>query len=201
MRSADVIRAIALAGLLAVAGCGAGADAARDPVHEAASPEAPGGDLSLTDQDGGRWTLTTMRGRAALVFFGYTRCADACPIAMSKIRRAAGLLGDDAKHLAAVFVSVDPARDTPAVLKQYVGAFTFPLIGLTGTRAEIDSVAQKFGVKYAFQTSDSAAGYSVSHTTTLFLVDRQGRVRHRYPTGSTPAQIAEGVKHVLTENR
>jgi protein SCO1/2 len=199
MNKRRTVCTLALAALTTVAGCRERIDASRETAHDAGVTAKLGGDFTLTDQNGAQWTRSNIPARAAIIFFGYTHCADACPIAMSKIRRAAGLLGGDAKQLAAVFISVDPGRDTPEVLKQYASAFTFPLTALTGSKDEIDIVARKFGVNYSYQKSDSAAGYTVSHTTTLFLIDRTGRVRHLYQSGSTPDQIAEGVRHLLAE--
>ena len=179
-----------LAGCRADAGAG---DAARPgaivPVDER---------ITLVNHRGERWTIASGAGRIRIVFFGYTMCADACPIAMSRIAQASRLLADPSRF-DAIFVSVDRQRDTPAVLAEYVSAFSFPLTGLTGAKEAIDALAADFGVRYEIEPSDSAAGYLVSHTTTLFLVDGLGRIRHRYASSATPVQIAAGVQQLLQE--
>src|SRR5687768_15261876 len=189
--------------LIVIATTNACRDSGRAATHDqtqARTHATPaGGGFTLTDQNGARWSLSNMSGRAGLIFFGYTMCADACPIAMAKVARAARALGDDAKQLTAILISVDPERDTPDVLGDYVKGFEFPLVALTGSKTEIDGVAGRFGVKYAKEQSSSAAGYLISHTTTLFLVDRTGRVLHHYPSGSKAEQIAADIRHLLRE--
>lgn len=195
-----VLPGILLIVLATANACRDGGQAAAHDQQQARNHATPsGGGFTLTDQNGARWSLSDMAGRTALIFFGYTICADACPIAMAKVARAARALGDDAKDLTAVLVSVDPERDTPDVLREYVKGFEFPLVALTGSKTEIDGVARRFDVKYSKEQSSSAAGYLISHTTTLFLVDRTGRVLHLYPSGSQAEQIAADIRHLLRE--
>ena len=184
---------LALAATLA-SGCGTDAGSGAEPSATQVDHRT-----TLVDHDGDGWTMARGSGRVRIIFFGYTMCADACPIAMSRIAQASRLLGTDSARLDAIFVSVDRERDTPAVLASYVKAFAFPLTGLTGSKEAIDVFAANFGARYEIERSDSAAGYLVSHTTTLFLVDGQGRIRNRYASTATPAEIAAGVRTLLQE--
>jgi protein SCO1/2 len=127
-----------------------------------AAPPLPilpiGGDFQLTDHDGRPFALASQRGKVVLIFFGYSSCPDACPTTLSKLSTVARRLGDDRSRMQALYVSVDPDRDTPQVLKDDLANFTVDAIGLTGTRADLDRVVQQYGAKYEIvQTPQSAA--------------------------------------------
>lgn len=159
----------------------------------AAGP-ALGGDFTLTNQDGRAMSLRELQGKRVLLFFGFTHCPDACPTMLSKISRVHRLLGPEAKDLTTVFISVDPERDTPAALKEYLSYFKVPTIGMTGTKAEIDRVIGMYDGKYTIEPSTSSAGPSVSHTTWLYVIDREGRVRDRATHASTAEEIVAMVR-------
>jgi protein SCO1/2 len=157
-----------------------------------------GGDFSLTDHNGQRFELSSMRGKAALIFFGYTSCPDACPTTMSKLASVYRILGNDAKRVKTLYISVDPQRDTPAVLKADLGSFDVDALGLTGTKTEIDKVVTLYGAQYEITpTPDSAAKYSVSHTTSLYALDVNGRTRIEFGYEATVGEIVEGIKAIL----
>lgn len=148
------------------------------------APEAPlagaqlGGAFTLTDQDGRTVRESDFAGKYRLVYFGYTYCPDVCPVDVQRLSQ--GLKAFEAKDperaakVQPIFVSVDPKRDTPPVLKAFVSAFHPRLIGLTGSEAELAAVAKRYGVSYQGQDANGAAGYLVNHTTTAILYGPDG---------------------------
>ena len=155
-----------------------------------------GGDFTLTDQDEERFDLSEHRGDAFLVFFGYTFCPDACPLMLSKLAAVYDALDlESGQRVRTIYITVDPSRDTPEQLGEYLAYFsTVDVRGLTGSREEIDEVAERYGVLYKYQEPNEAGHYLVAHTTTLFLVDREGRLRYRFHPSDTPEYIAAGIK-------
>lgn len=195
---------LALAGLAvasAVAGCG-GPPAANRPAATILAAGPPvlegGGDFTLTDHDGQSFSLTSLRGQVVLIFFGYAFCPDACPTTLSKLSSVARQLGDDAGRVKTLYVSVDPQRDTPAVLKADLANFRLDATGLTGAKAEIDRVVAQYGAAYEIvPTPESAAGYTVSHTTTLYALDPAGRLRLKFRYEATVDEIVAGIRQIL----
>lgn len=155
-----------------------------------------GGDFTLTDQDEALFDLSEHRGDAFLIFFGYTYCPDACPLMLSKLAAVYDVLDlEPGQHVRTIYITVDPSRDTPEQLREYLAYFsTVDVRGLTGSREEIDEVAERYGVLYKLQEPNEAGHYLVAHTTTLFLVDTEGRLRFRFHPSDTPEYIAAGVK-------
>ncbi len=169
-----------------------------------AAPALPvlpiGGDFQLTDHDGRPFALTSQRGKVVLIFFGYSSCPDACPTTLSKLATAARRLGDDSSHLRTLYVSVDPERDTPPVLKADLASFTLDAIGLTGTKQEIDRVVQEYGAAYeVVPTPGSAVPYTISHTTTVYALDTQGRVRATFTYEASVDEIVAGIRAILAD--
>jgi len=162
-----------------------------------AGGERPADDFKLTDQDGQPFRLSRLRGRAVLLFFGYTHCPDACPTTMAKLATVYKMLGSDASQVVTIFVSVDPQRDTPGVLKQYLGYFHLNSIGLTGPKEEIDAVVKQYGARYEIEQSDSAAGYHVNHSTDLYLLDRKGQLAKSFKYNDRAQAIADDVRQVV----
>lgn len=160
-------------------------------------PNGSGGDFALTDQNGKLFRLSQQRGKIVLLFFGYTSCADACPTMMAKLTSIYKSLGADQKNVLTVFVSVDPARDTSAVLKKYLEYFSLGAVGLTGTKAEIDRVVNQYGASYEIEKSDSAMGYHINHSTSLYLIDQSGEVKSRFKHTDRPAVIAAAVQQLI----
>ena len=158
--------------------------------------ERYGGDFTLTDQDEARFDLAEHRGDAFLIFFGYTYCPDACPLMLSRLAAVYDVLDlAPGQHVRTIYITVDPSRDTPEQLREYLAYFsTVDVRGLTGSREEIDAVAERYGVLYKLQEPNEAGHYLVAHTTTLFLVDREGRLRYRFHPSDTPEYIAAGIK-------
>jgi protein SCO1/2 len=157
-------------------------------------PAAP--PLELTDQDGRPFALASQLGRPVLVFFGYTHCPDVCPATVGIVNEVLAAVGEGPR---VAFTSIDPERDDPAAMKSYLRYLPAAWIGLAGSPTEIAVNADAWGVKYAKQETGHADGYAMAHTADIFLVDAQGRLRARYPFGTTAAPIAEDVRALLAE--
>lgn len=155
------------------------------------------GDFSLTDHRGRPFHLRQERGKVALLFFGYTSCAEACPVAMAKVASIHKRLGNKNQKMATLFVSLDPDRDTPEVLAKYLNYFPVNATGLTGKRAEIDAVVKQYGARYEIEKSDSALGYHINHSTYLYAIDDRGQVRFRFNHTDAPGLIAAGVSRLI----
>ena len=166
------------------------------PVSKAESHRARA-NFTLTDQDNHPFRLAQLRGKVVLLFFGYTSCPDACPTTLSKLSRVYKLLGPDGDRVVTLFVSVDPGRDTPRVLKEYLKYFRINATGLTGTKEEIDTVVRRYGARYEIEQSDSAAGYHINHSTDLYLLDQAGEVAGRFNYSAGPRVIADGVRRLI----
>ena len=152
--------------------------------------------LRLTDQEGRPFDLAQLRGEPVLVFFGYTHCPDVCPTNLADVRDALKLVNG---KVGVVFVTVDPARDDAAAMKQYVDYYQAGYTGLTGTEDQIRAAAGAWGVTYAKVESESASGYAMAHTADTFLVDAEGRLRHRIWFGAGPEIIADRINGLATE--
>jgi len=136
-----------------------------------------GRDFKLTDHTGKPRTLADFRGKAVMLFFGYTHCPDQCPVTMAKMARAVDRLGDDGQRVQGLFVTLDPQRDTQEVLARYVPAFHPSFIGLRGSDAEVAHMARDFKVYFASQAPDESGSYPVDHMAAVFAFDPQGRLR------------------------
>jgi protein SCO1/2 len=133
--------------------------------------------LELTDHNGRPRTLQDFRGKALVVFFGFTHCPDVCPITLSELARALKQLGADAQRVQVVMITVDPERDTPEVLKRYVTALDPGFLGLTGDAQAIAAAAREFKVFYQKSPGATPQAYSVDHSSGTFVYDAAGRLR------------------------
>ena len=154
-----------------------------------------GGPFVLTDQDGRRFSSASLAGRYPIFYFGYTFCPDVCPTDMQVLGKAMRLLekSDPAKaaKFQPLFITVDPARDTPPVLKQFVAAFYPRLMGLTGTQAEIDRVAKQFAVLHSAQAPTAGSnGYLVEHSRVTMLFGPDMKPIALLPTDDTAEAVA-----------
>ena len=157
-----------------------------------------GGDFSLTDHDNKPFQLSSQRGKAVLIFFGYASCPDACPTTLSKLSAAYRRLGADAAKVQTLYITVDPDRDTPEILKEDLSYFRIGAIGLTGTKAEIDKVVAQYGASYEIvPMPQSEAQYTVAHSTTLYALDAAGRTRILFPYEATVDEITVGLQSIL----
>jgi protein SCO1 len=154
------------------------------------------GEFTLVDHDGRVFRSASLRGKPALLFFGYTHCPDACPTMMARVARAYRLAGSGARDMPTLFVSVDP-RDTPPVLKEYLSYFqAVPAKGLTGSKAQIDAVVKQFGATYQIRDTGSAAGPLVDHTVRLYLLDEEGDVVRLFDPSTDVKEIAKAMREL-----
>jgi protein SCO1/2 len=133
-----------------------------------------GGPFTLTGTDGKPFASSKLGGRPAAIFFGFTHCPDVCPTTLARLAKLRRDLGKGDEALSIVFISVDPERDTPAEVGNYLTLFDTPVIGLTGTPAQVDEVKKMFGI-YSRKVEQPGGGYSVDHTASVILLDRNGQ--------------------------
>lgn len=191
-----VLCALLLVGLLS---CGPGVQEQLRGGKIEPAQSAP--DFTLTDQNGNPFNLSSTQGQVVLLYFGYTSCPDVCPLTLSDLRLVHEKMGADAGNVRVIFVTVDPERDTQAVLKKYVGAFDPSFIGLRGTPAETETAADSFGVKFK-KTSlpNSALGYAMDHSAFIYVIDRSGKLRETFPFGAAREDILNDVQLLVREN-
>ncbi|MCF8151131.1 MAG: SCO family protein [Burkholderiaceae bacterium] len=158
-----------------------------------------GKDFKLTDHNGQARQLADFRGKAVVMFFGYTQCPDVCPTTLSILRDAMQVLGEDAKRVQVLFVTVDPARDTAPLLAQYVPSFYPSFLGLYADEEGTRALAKEFKVFYAKNPGSTPDNYSVDHSTGSFAFDPQGKLRLLLRHGETPANVAADLKLLLAE--
>lgn len=156
-----------------------------------------GGDFTLTNQSGGRTSLQDLRGKVVLLSFGYTNCPDVCPTTMADFGKALRRLGAKAEAVRAVIITVDPERDTPQRLKSYLANFHDKLIGLTGSVEELTRVAKQYSSRFRAEEPGPNTGYSVGHTTFVFILDQTGKPRYVMPYDIGSKIIVEGVEALL----
>jgi cytochrome oxidase Cu insertion factor (SCO1/SenC/PrrC family) len=157
-----------------------------------------GGPFTLTDHTGKRVTDRDFQGKFLLVFFGFTNCPDVCPTALQVMAAALDKLGPAGERITPVLVSVDPERDTPALLASYVASFHPRLVGLTGTPAEIDAVTKAYRV-YFKKVPDpkSTAGYSMDHSSIIYVMGPDGAYRAHFTHATSPDAMAERLSAML----
>jgi protein SCO1/2 len=154
--------------------------------------------LELTDHNGRRVSLETFRGKLVVLFFGYTHCPDVCPTTLSDMAQAFKLMGPEAaEKVQVLFVSVDPERDTPEILKAYVPYFHPSFLGLYGTPEEVAKAAGEFKVTYRKHVEPGATGYLVDHTAGSYVLDAHGRLRLYLPFAHPPQDIAQDLNTLL----
>jgi protein SCO1/2 len=194
MKKREVLKLLAATSALGLAGCMqakqsfkavdiTGADYAKD--------------FSLKDANGATRTLADFKGKVVVLFFGYAQCPDVCPTTMTEMTQVKQQLGADADKLQVVFVTVDPERDTPEVMKAYMGAFDPSFVALVPTPEQLPAVAKDFKVYYKKAEGKTPTSYSMDHSAASFVYDPQGRLRLyvRYGTG-VPAMVSD-VKALL----
>lgn len=156
-------------------------------------PSVVGGPFALVDQDGRARTDRDFRGRWVLLYFGYTYCPDVCPTTLAAMAEVIEKLGTDAARVTPVFVTVDPARDRPAVLKSYLASIGPGFVGLTGTPSAVAGIARAYRVYYAKHPLPGG-GYSVDHSSVIYLVDPAGKFVKFYDADSKADAIADDLK-------
>lgn len=160
-------------------------------------PALPASEIELTQADGSNFKLSEKRGEIVLLFFGYTFCPDVCPTTLSELRKIKSELGEDAALVQVVYITVDPDRDTPEKVQEYVSLFNPTFIGLSGSLEELEPVWQDYGVYREIEDVGSASGYVVTHTARVYLIDPDGNLRLSYAFGTPTDDILHDVKLVL----
>ncbi len=157
-----------------------------------------GGDFTLTGPDQKNVSLHQFEGKVVLLFFGYRLCPDVCPLTILELKDVLDKLGEDAKKVQIIFVSVDSERDTwETINREWLAFFDPRIIGLTGTSSEIKKVAKLYKVRFKKMKSASAAGLLIGHTAYTFLIDGKGKLRYRFPFKSSSSSIIEGVRQLF----
>jgi len=199
-----------LCGALALAACSASPDADTPDSGTSADSERGslvgariGGAFTLTNQDGGKTSWSDFDGKYRLIYFGYSYCPDVCPVDLQRIAQGYSLFAKQSPERAAkiqpIFVTLDPERDTPAVIKNYVSAFHPQLVGLTGTAEEIATVAKAFVVVYNKEQHEGSSEYLVSHSRTPYLFGPKGEPIALVPVDDPSTPQEEGLPEEIAQ--
>jgi protein SCO1 len=154
-------------------------------------------DFELTRSNGETFRLNDQRDKVVLLFFGYTTCPDVCPATLAELNMALNQIPEKQKRVQVVFVSVDPDRDTPQAVQEYVGRFNSSFIGLSGSFDELQKIWQDYGVFREVAPSDSAAGVIINHTARVTLIDQHGNMRLSYGFGTPIEDIVYDLNLIL----
>ena len=180
-------------------------------IFSACSPKGPkfqgvdltgaeyGRDLPLTDQFGKERSIKDFAGKVVVVFFGYTQCPDVCPTSMQELAEVKQMLGKDAGRLQGIFVTVDPERDTPEVLKAYMANFDPSFLALYGSPEQLAAVAKDFKIYYKKVDGKTPTSYTMDHSAGSYVYDPAGRLRVYNRYGSGAQALAADVKVLLAE--
>ncbi len=163
---------------------------------------AIGGEFSLTSQENQPFSLSNdAKGKAVILFFGFTHCPDVCPNTLSAIQTSLHQLGELSNQVQTIFITVDPTRDTPEIIAAYLKYFNSNFIGLTGTPKEIDKVVEQFQGFYSYAGDVNGGQYSVDHTSNLYIIDTKGEVTNIIPYGFPPEAITNSIKNILNKTK
>jgi protein SCO1/2 len=194
MRALARTAILIFAGALALVGCGS--DAPRFMASDVTGASF-GRDFSLVDHAGKPRTLADFRGKAVVIFFGYTQCPDVCPTTLAALAQAQKELGQDAAKVQVLFVTVDPDRDTAELLSNYVTAFDPTFLGLRGDADATARTAKEFKILYQKQPGRTAESYTVDHSAGSFVFDPQGRLRLYVGNGQGADVFAHDLRQLL----
>lgn len=186
-------------GLTALAGC-----SSYEYNGTVYDPPMPAAEVTGTNWDGSEFRMSDLQGKVALVFFGYTSCPDICPFTLANMTQVYTLLGDKAEDVAVVFISVDPDRDTPEQLAQYIPAFNEAFYGVYIPEPALDQTKQDYFVyaeKNYPKDSQSSLDYLIDHTGWIYAIDRKGDMRLVFEHDAPPDEIAADVEHLLKERK
>jgi protein SCO1 len=160
-------------------------------------PPLPAEDFALTDQRGQIFRLSENEGNIVLMFFGYSNCPDVCPVTLSDFKKIKAELGPKEERVRFVFITTDPERDTPERLREYLGFFDPAIIGLTGSRSELEKVWDAYGVYQAKVETGSSSGYMVDHTSLVYLIDSDNNFRMTFSFGTEARAMAGDIAELL----
>lgn len=156
-------------------------------------------DFTLAASGDSSVSLSDFRGQYVFIYFGYTFCPDFCPTTLAKLAQVRQQLGDEADNVQVIMITVDPERDTPDALADYVSRFDPTFVGLTGTTEAIDAAGQPFGVFYQRNEGSEATGYLVDHSTRTYLIDPAGNARVAYPHDATVEDIVADLRWLFRQ--
>ncbi|MDQ2971472.1 MAG: SCO family protein [Pseudomonadota bacterium] len=156
--------------------------------------------FNLTNDNGNPITASDFRGKYVVMYFGYTHCPDVCPLTLVHLHLVMQKLGVDTGKVQILFVSVDPARDTPQVLHQYVNAFDPRIVGLTGTPAQIAAMAKNYRAAFNRDATQANGGYEVSHSSGIYIFDRAGHARLLGTSADTVDAITHDLKLLIADS-
>jgi protein SCO1/2 len=162
-------------------------------------PPAPAPEFTLSDTKGQQFHLADQVGKTVLMFFGYTSCPDVCPVTLADFKAIKTQLGDRAENVRFVFITVDPERDSPDRINKYLTNFDEDIVGLTGTRAALETVWSAYGVFQDKVDTGSSAGYLVDHSSRIYIIDPAGNLRVTYLFGTNRQAITEDLLYFLNE--
>lgn len=162
-------------------------------------PNAAAELTNAVDQHGEPFRLEDWRGKVVFIYFGYTHCPDACPATLSEFMEVKDALGADADDVAFVMVTVDPERDTPERMAEYLEFWDPEFYGVSMPEEDTQRVARAWNVLYTYRDANSQGGYMVDHETSSYVVDTEGNLRLTYPLGFDPEKMAEDVEHLLDD--
>lgn len=160
-----------------------------------------GSPFELRAANGQMLTEKTFRGRWLIVFFGYTSCPDVCPTTLATLTEVFELLGTRAQEVSALFVTLDPVRDTPDLLSQYVGHFSPHITAATGTEAQVGAAVKAFRVRYEIEGNVASGNYTISHPVALMLFDPLGRFVSYIPGSSTALAMRRNIEQLMSKPR
>jgi protein SCO1/2 len=170
------------------------------PTRAATSPVTIGGPFTLSTLDGTTVTDQTYRGKWLVVYFGYTFCPNSCPTTLLAVAMALKKLGPDAAKVQPLFITIDPQRDTPKVMRQYVESFDSRIVGLTGTPQQIAAAAQEYGAYYVRHATGSGPdAYVMDHSTYLYIMDPRGKFVRAFNPDTSGDGIADALRALLVQ--
>lgn len=170
-----------------------------EPIAAAVPAPLPaGGDFTL-QSDSGPVGLADFRGKVVVLYFGYTACPDICPTSMATLKAALEqLTPEEVQHIQGIFISVDPERDKLEQVQRYVHHFHPAIVGVSGSLDELQTIARQYGAFFhKVEMAGSSMGYTIDHSATLYVIDRQGRLRDRIQHAVPPSELAEAIRRVL----
>ena len=169
------------------------------PLVSIAEENKIGGDFELISQLNKPYSLLDARGKVVLLFFGFTHCPDVCPNTLSTVQTVLGQLKEKAQHVQPIFISVDPQRDTPEILSNYLKYFGNNFIGLTGSTEKIDQVVKQYQGFYSYEGNVAENQYTVDHTSNLYIISTTGDVTNIIPYGLPSEVILNAIQKQLVK--
>ena len=158
-----------------------------------------GGDFTLKDQNNNKYSLSSS-SKTKIIFFGFLNCPDICPTTLSEVTNLLNKLEGLAKNIEPIFITVDPTRDTPELLKNYLSFFDKRIIGLTGTQEEIEKISFQYHVYYSYQNKDKVKDYTVNHTANIYLLDKENNVEKIFVPGTPFSEFYKYVNRYLLKD-